>query len=77
MDEILMLRKEGHVGGRGIYIGMRRQASELGLIRYAHAGSARDSIYLVLKLIKLSRYYIIYIAQGSTAKKLRYEFNFW
>ena len=42
IDKILMLRKEGHMGARGIYIGMRRQAPELGPMRYAHAGSARD-----------------------------------
>ena len=39
--------------------------------------TALESVYLVLKLMKLSRYYIIYIARGSTTKKLRYEFNFW
>ena len=37
MDKILMLRKEGHMGARGIYIGMRRQAPELGPMRYAYA----------------------------------------
>ena len=42
MDKILMLRKEGQVGARGIYIGMRRQAPELGPMRYAYAWPARD-----------------------------------
>ena len=36
-----------------------------------------ESVYLVPKLMKSSRYYITYMARGSTAKKLRYIFNFW
>ena len=49
MDKILMLRKEGHMGARGIYIGMRRQASELGPMRYAYAWPARDIDGLTFK----------------------------
>ena len=37
---------------------------------------ALESAYLAPKLMRLSRYYIIYIARGSTAKKLRYIFRF-
>ena len=44
IDKILMLRKEGHMGAREIYIGMRRQAPELDPMRYAHAGLARDRL---------------------------------
>ena len=43
MDKILMLRTEGHMGARRIYIGMRRQAPELGPMSYAYAGPARDT----------------------------------
>ena len=46
MDKILMLRKEGHMGARGIYIGMRQQAPELGPMRYAYARNNRDRIIL-------------------------------
>ena len=38
--------------------------------------TALESAYLVPKLIKLSRYHIIYVARGSTAKKLRCVFRF-
>ena len=41
MDKILMLRKEGHMGARGIYVGMRQQAPELGPMRYAYARNRR------------------------------------
>ena len=50
MDKILMLRKEGHMGARGIYIGMRRQAPELGPIRYTYAWPARDRTSLVIRI---------------------------
>ena len=39
--------------------------------------TALESLYLAPKLMKSSRYHIIYVARGSTAKKLRYDFNFW
>ena len=48
MDKILMLRKEGHMGARRVYIGMRQETPELGPMRYAHAGSARDIYYGIL-----------------------------
>ena len=38
--------------------------------------TALESAYLIPKLMKLSRYYITYVARGSTAKKLRYVSNF-
>ena len=38
--------------------------------------TALESVYLVPKLMRLSRYYIIYIARGSTAKNLRSVFRF-
>ena len=39
--------------------------------------TALESAYLVPKFANLSRYHITYMARGSTAKKLQYEFNFW
>ena len=36
-----------------------------------------ESACLVPKLMKLFRYYMTYVARGSTAKKLRYIFDFW
>ena len=36
-----------------------------------------ESACFVPKLVKLSLYYMTYVARGSTAKKLRYIFNFW
>ena len=36
-----------------------------------------ESECLVPKFIKSSRYYMMYVARGSTAKKLRYKFKFW
>ena len=42
MDKILMLRKEGHMGARRVYIGMRQETPEPDPMRYAHAGSAHD-----------------------------------
>ena len=56
MDKILMLRKEGYIGARGIYIGMRRQALELGPMRYTYTWPARDSEGL--NLLHIVLYYI-------------------
>ena len=38
--------------------------------------TALESAYLVPKLVRLSRYHMIYVARGSTAKKLRCVFRF-
>ena len=38
--------------------------------------TALESACLVPKLVKLSRYHMMYVAQGSTAKKLRCVFRF-
>ena len=51
MDKILMVRKEGHMGARRVYIGMRQETPELGPMRYAHAGSARDSVTLCTSVV--------------------------
>ena len=71
IDKILMLRKEGHMGARGIYIGMWRQAPELGPMRYAHTGSARDRTsgeeYLIF--FTLVEFNFIYKKAPSKGKK--------
>ena len=43
IDKILML-EEGQMGARGTYIGIRRQAPELGPMRYAYAWPAHDNL---------------------------------
>ena len=65
-------------------LALRVKYSENASFAYNYCGNrlilkiltALESVYLVSKLVKSSRYYIIYIARGSAAKKLRYGFRF-
>ena len=62
-DKILMLRKEGHMGARGIYIGMRQQAPKLGPIRYTYT----RNIYIPLLILTLT---LVNIPSYSTFLRL-------